>query len=398
MKKNRITLTSLITVSMMLLSLLGSGTTIAGEPNMEQGPIATVTIEAGVISWEAQVENGGLILTIAGPGEFYLQQEYQSGAHPTFKPDDGMGNPLPDGSYRYELQLVPAKVEAPAEYDETQRGIMPTEGAEKALVQSGYFSILSGGFVIPDVAESAADWHGVELLSPDIVHNDDVIIQGSLCVGNDCADGEDFGFDTIRLKENNLRIKFQDTSIGSFPTNDWQIIINDSTNGGASYFGIEDVDGGTRPFTIEAGAPNYALYVDDNGNLTIAGLLTEASDQALKDNFRPVDGQQVLEGIAQLPISTWNFISDGQAIQHMGPVAQDFYATFGLGADDRHIAPLDANGVALAGVQELHQMLLEREAQVAELQQQNADLEARLAQLEALVNTLVEAQSAPEGQ
>ena len=156
--------------------------------------------------------------------------------------------------------------------------------------------------------------------------------------------------------------------------------------------------GSSTNHNVELLVNNSSVFLlDANGNVTLDGLLTEASDRALKENFRPVDGQQVLEGIAQLPVSTWNFISEDQAIQHMGPVAQDFYAVFGLGADDQHIAPLDANGVALAGVQELYQMLQEREAQVAELQQQNAGLEARLAQLEALVNTLVEAQSVSEG-
>jgi len=114
MKRNRIRLVSLVVVSMMLLSLLGSGTSIAGEPGVDQSPIATVEIEPGVISWEAQVENGGLVLTIAGPGDFYLQQEYESGAQPTFKPVDGWGNALPDGVYNYELLLVPAKGQGPS--------------------------------------------------------------------------------------------------------------------------------------------------------------------------------------------------------------------------------------------------------------------------------------------
>lgn len=77
--------------------------------------------------------------------------------------------------------------------------------------------------------------------SADIQHLDDVIISFSLCVGNDCVSGESFGFDTFRLKENNLRLHFQDTSnSASFPTNDWRIVANDSTNGGASYLAFED--------------------------------------------------------------------------------------------------------------------------------------------------------------
>jgi len=67
----------------------------------------------------------------------------------------------------------------------------------------------------------------------DHVIMDDCIIDGSMCVGNDCVNGEAFGFDTIRLKENNLRIKFQDTSVAAgFPTQDWQLTANASGNGG----------------------------------------------------------------------------------------------------------------------------------------------------------------------
>jgi len=97
---------------------------------------------------------------------------------------------------------------------------------------------------------------------------DDLIIDGSTCVGMDCVNGESFGFDTLRLKENNLRIRAVDTSsTASFPSNDWQITFNDSSNGGANKFSIDDIDGGRTPFTIEAGAPSNALYVDDSGRV-----------------------------------------------------------------------------------------------------------------------------------
>jgi len=97
---------------------------------------------------------------------------------------------------------------------------------------------------------------------------DDLIVQFSECVGNDCVNGENFGFDTLRLKENNLRIKFEDTSnSGSFPSNDWELTANDSSNGGANRFSITDVTGGRTPFTVEAGAHNHSLYVDDGGRI-----------------------------------------------------------------------------------------------------------------------------------
>ncbi|KMK63993.1 hypothetical protein [Puniceibacterium sp. IMCC21224] len=96
----------------------------------------------------------------------------------------------------------------------------------------------------------------------------DLIVQGSTCTGFDCNSGENFGFDTLRLKENNLRIHFDDTSSsGSFPANDWRIIANDSNNGGANYLAIEDSTAGRIPFRVEAGAGNNALYVKNNGNV-----------------------------------------------------------------------------------------------------------------------------------
>ncbi|SMP05611.1 hypothetical protein [Shimia sagamensis] len=99
---------------------------------------------------------------------------------------------------------------------------------------------------------------------------DDLIVDGSACIGMDCVNGESFGFDTLRLKENNLRIKFQDTSAtASFPGNDWQLTANDSTNGGANKFSIDDIDGGRTPFTVEAGAPTNALYVEADGDVGV---------------------------------------------------------------------------------------------------------------------------------
>lgn len=121
----------------------------------------------------------------------------------------------------------------------------------------------------------------------DILHSDDVIIDGSLCVGFDCVNGESFGFDTIRLKENNLRIRAQDTSnSSSFPSNDWQITFNDSSNGGANKFSIDDIDSGKTPFTIEAGAPSHSLYVDDAGRLGL-GTSTPVVDVHTRSGNTP---------------------------------------------------------------------------------------------------------------
>lgn len=123
--------------------------------------------------------------------------------------------------------------------------------------------------------------------SGDQVILDDLIVDGSACIGVDCVNGESFGFDTIRLKENNLRIKFDDTSTSaSFPKNDWQLTANDSANGGLNKFSIDDITGGRTPFTVEAGAPSHSLYVDDGGRLGL-GLNTPVVDVHVKSGNTP---------------------------------------------------------------------------------------------------------------
>jgi hypothetical protein len=121
----------------------------------------------------------------------------------------------------------------------------------------------------------------------DQVFADDVIVQGSLCVGVDCVNNENFGFDTIRMKENNLRIKAQDTSnSGSFPTVDWQLTFNDSTNGGLNKFSVDDVDSGRTPFTIEAGVRNNQLYLDSSNRVGF-GTATPAVDLHVQQGNTP---------------------------------------------------------------------------------------------------------------
>ena len=116
---------------------------------------------------------------------------------------------------------------------------------------------------------------------------DDLIVDGSTCIGQDCVNGESFGFDTLRLKENNLRIKFQDTSSSaSFPTVDWQITANESSNGGANKFSIDDIDSGRTPFTIEANAPSNALYVEDDGDIGV-GTSTPAVNIHTREGNTP---------------------------------------------------------------------------------------------------------------
>jgi hypothetical protein len=99
------------------------------------------------------------------------------------------------------------------------------------------------------------------------------------------------------------------------------------------------------------------------------------SDRTKKANFGSVDPVDMLARVRALPITTWNYTSDDPSIRHIGPMAQDFAALFGVGADDRHIHPLDAQGVALAAIQGLL-------AEIQTMQADNAHLAARVAALE----------------
>lgn len=99
------------------------------------------------------------------------------------------------------------------------------------------------------------------------------------------------------------------------------------------------------------------------------------SDRNIKMDIQPVDSARVLKAVSRLPIQAWRYRTQPEA-QHLGPMAQDFAAELGLGADDRVIAAVDASGVALAAIQALN-------ARVEHLAQINESLVGRIAALEA---------------
>jgi len=88
----------------------------------------------------------------------------------------------------------------------------------------------------------------------------------------------------------------------------------------------------------------------------------------MTDRAEPVDGFEVLEKLAALPVSTWNYQWDPPTTRHLGPMAQDFMAAFGLGDDDTVINLIDANGVNVVAIQALYRKLQALEARVAELE------------------------------
>jgi hypothetical protein len=497
----------LLGVLMVLVALSGASASTATRQSAATGPVAELTITATEIRWIPRAPYAGLTLTIAAPDGTVVRQEFGPETAPALSIAGPDGQRRLDGAYTYELRVMPIldeatrqKLAAAAETDREatvgrlrQAGALPDE-----QVQSGSFQISAGAFVVPSSAEptTAAEPQAVAgsqaVVAPqDAVTADDQIVQGGLCVGFNCVDGESFGFDTIRLKEDNTRIKFEDTSTSAgYPSNDWQITANDSASGGANKFAVEDITNARVPFTLIAGAPTNSVYVSSNGKiglrtatpqldihmttsdtpamrleqtnsggftaqtwdiagneanffvrdltngsllpfrirpgaptssidiaatgnvgigtanpqarlhvdgnaqidggLQVEGRVVELSDARAKQDFTPVDGQAVLLRLRAVPINTWRYRADESGARHMGPTAQEFYAAFGLGEDEYHIAPLDSNGVALAAIKELDRMVTERDARIVELEGENADLEARLSRLERLVADMAE--------
>jgi hypothetical protein len=129
--------------------------------------------------------------------------------------------------------------------------------------------------------------------------------------------------------------------------------------------------------TFNAGGGSVLMTLT-SGGLAVNGTFVSASDRNIKQDFSEVDSRAVLEKVAQLPIQTWVYKND-PGTKHLGPMAQDFYAAFAVGPDDKHITTVDESGVALAAIQGLNQKLEKQRAE-------NAELKRRLEMLERLMS------------
>jgi len=233
-------------------------------------------------------------LTISFPNGETLSREYSTGRPISLRVSD-LGTDVPDGQYNFELVVTPKLSSDVRKKLENARAANDEAAARKiireaGLTSSGYsgtFSILRGSIVDTEATEGGSSSAGEaaamrsqestdvvaapkggKIAVNDQVIPDDLIVQGSTCVGLDCVNNENFGFDTLRLKENNTRIHFDDTSTTSgFAANDWTLIANDSASGGASKFSVEDRTGAKTPFTITAGASTNSIFVDSTGRV-----------------------------------------------------------------------------------------------------------------------------------
>jgi Chaperone of endosialidase len=166
---------------------------------------------------------------------------------------------------------------------------------------------------------------------------------------------------------------------GSFVWNDRSVVNgNDSLVSTADNQFLVRAKGGvdfkTDNFAVSNSNNNALFIVDINGNATLAGTLVEQSDRNAKMNFSPVSPKEILAKISILPISTWSY-KDDPYVKHIGPMAQDFKAAFGVGVNETTISVIDRDGVAFAAIQALQQMLVEKENEIQDLLNRMSRLE-----------------------
>ncbi len=251
----------------------------------------------GSMSWDIDVSgHESIVLTVQHDGEIYTKT-FKAGKAVVFNLKDMPSDVPVDGPYDYQLSVVPNISPGLKKQLEAARATGDEKASQKVFKaagivvpqpQSGTFTVLNGSIVDPNATEggnnarvgtptsdgvrSSPSLSGpASRFKPEVLDQvipDDLIVQGSICTGFDCVNNESFGVDTIKLKENNLRIFFEDTSTSAgFASNDWRIVANDQPSGGANKFAIEDATAARTPMTIEADAPANALYVDSTGNI-----------------------------------------------------------------------------------------------------------------------------------
>jgi len=240
-------------------------------------------------------------------------------------------------------------------------GIVSTVGGGESNTASGIRSTVSGGF--DNCAGGDGSWAGGS--------------RAKVRPGTAAAGGACFGV-SLGLADTGDAGTFvwADSQIASFvSTGSDQFLVRAA---GGIYLGTDS------PVSIPAGR---FINTSTGAHLTTGGTWTNASSRALKTAFEAIDAGDVLSRLLALPLTRWQYRGSPAEGVHLGPIAEDFHAAFGLGADGRAISTVDASGVALAAIQGLNAKLeSERDAlseRVERLDAENAALRARLEAIEA---------------
>jgi hypothetical protein len=167
-------------------------------------------------------------------------------------------------------------------------------------------------------------------------------------------------------------------SVGDFN----HYLVYRNAQGGTSGFDgpvLAGLGGGVLGSTFD-----WTLRWNADGRVFVRGTVSTGSDRNIKENFSPIDPGEILKKVLALPVDCWNYKADPGA-QHIGPVAQDFRAAFGLGSDDKFIATVDEEGVALAAIKGLNHKVENQDSELrAQLREQAEQIKALQAKLEAV--------------
>ena len=226
-------------------------------------------------------------------------------------------------------------------------------------------------------------------------------------------DSTAMGGHTTASGSDSTAMGYDTTASGDFSTAMGEWASTTDPNNSTYHYGSFVYGDGSQPtnstanqqFMVRAsgGFVFYSSYTNTSGVQLApgAGGWTSLSDRNAKDAIHPVDAREVLARVITMPVSTWHYKTQDEKYRHMGPMAQDFRAAFGLGETDKGIDDIDAQGVALAAIQGLHAQLQDKEAEiaalrddknreVAALRDDNASLRARVASLESVARDVAE--------
>ncbi|HYR28878.1 MAG TPA: hypothetical protein VEU30_10460, partial [Thermoanaerobaculia bacterium] len=240
-------------------------------------PVARTVATASSIEWHPHGDPAAIVLSVQRADGHVVTETFAAGRTPLLRAED-LGF---DGTYTYELHAVPrvgplvrARLAAArAAGDEAAVARIQREaGLDAIAVQMGSFTIANGAIAPLGVSEEPVLEATTNVRIGDPVGNtfftDDVSAQVGVCAGTDCTASESYGFASIKMKENNTRLKWEDTSSSAgFATTDWQLSAGDTFSGGVEKFFLEDLTAGTVPVLIEGNSPTSALYVDSTGRI-----------------------------------------------------------------------------------------------------------------------------------
>jgi hypothetical protein len=229
----------LVALGLCLLSVPSA----ADEPRPKDS-LAQVSIAPTRVEWLPLADYKHLVLTVAGPGDFYLQREFRDGEALSFSPLDFQDDRLPDGVYAYELR------------------------AEGEPVQSGHLWVQEGRFVDKLPADLKPP---IRNITAQETVTDDLVVQGQACIGGDCLSGDGNG-PALKIKEfGNRQIMFDAGCC--YPTeHDWALEAGDFSGLNGDFL-IRDLFAGTVPFRVGTYAPDNALTISpNNGNIGLGTL------------------------------------------------------------------------------------------------------------------------------